>query len=182
MEPQFEIECQILAQSIDSMDYFQILKIEQTATVGEIRQAYYMVSRGFHPDKFYQLDNTELKDNVHKIYKRVTEAYTVLKDDEARAKYTADITSSERETKLRYTEASEAEQKKAKEEEIGKTPQVRQCYREAMMAMKQKRWEAAERQLNTALMYEPDNEIFKAKMDEVRKNLKGSSGGGFAIR
>ncbi len=182
MDPQFEIECQILAQAIDQMDYYQILKVEQSATGGEIKRAYYRESRAFHPDKYYHLDNEELKANIHRIYKRITEAYTVLRDPEARAKYTADINGPEREKKLRYTEASEAELKKQKEEQTGKTPQARQCYREAVLAMQQKRWEVAERQLNTALMYEPDNELFKSKLAEVRKNIKGSPGGGFAIR
>lgn len=182
MDPQFVIECQILAQSIEQMDYFQILKVEQTATTGEVKAAYYQESRALHPDKFYHLPDEDLKENIHKIYKRITEAYTVLRDAEARTKYTADINGPERATKLRYSEASEAELKKAKEEQTGKTPQARQCYREAMMAIQQKRWEAAERQLNTAMMYEPDNELFKEKMDEVRKNMKSSSGGGFAIR
>ncbi|MDF1566153.1 MAG: DnaJ domain-containing protein [Deltaproteobacteria bacterium] len=182
MDPQFEIECQILAQSIDGMDYYQILKIAQGATGGEIKRAYYQESRAFHPDKFYHLPDDDLKLNVHKIYKRITEAYTILRDAEARAKYTADINGPERASKLRYTEASEAELKKAKEEETGKTPQARQCYREATLAMQQKRWQHAERQLNMALMYEPGNTLFKEKLEEVRKNLKGSSSGGFSIR
>jgi len=183
MDPSFEIECQVLVQALDGLDYFQILKIEQTATLSEIKKAYYQESRAFHPDKYFHLsDEGEVKENVHRIYKRITEAYTVLREAEAKAKYLVDINGPDRSTKLRYNEESEAELKKAKEEETGKTPQARQCYREAMLAISQKRWEQAERQLNTAIMYESDNALFKEKLEEVRKNIKKGPAGGFAIR
>lgn len=181
-DPAFEIETQVLAQTIDELDYFQILKVAQDATAGQVKKAYYAESRSFHPDKFYQLPDGDLKDNVFKIYKRITEAYTILRDAEKRAKYTADINGPERAEKLRFTEQSEAEQKKAKEEETGKTPQARQCYREALLQMQRKQWEQAERTLKTALMYEPDNELYKQKLDEAVKNIKPKGGHGFEIK
>lgn len=185
MDPQFIIECQILVQSLDTVDYFQLLKLPQEATQADVKRAYYAESRVYHPDKYYHLDNTDLKDDIHRIYKRITEAYTVLRNPEHRAKYLADINGENRSTKLRYTEESEAELKKQKDEFTGKTPQAKQCYRQAVQDIQAKRWEAAENQLKTALMYESDNELFKEKMalvvEEIRKAPKKSDGG-FAIK
>ncbi|RMG19949.1 MAG: molecular chaperone DnaJ [Deltaproteobacteria bacterium] len=183
MDPQLAIEVQVLRQALDTLDYYQILKVQQDATLSEIKRAYYRESRAWHPDRFYHLPDGELKDGVNAIYKRITEAYTVLRDAEKRAKYTADINSPERERKLRFTEASEQEQKQAKAEREGKTPQARQAYRAALREMQAKRWEAAVRQLKTALMYESDNELFQEKLKEAEAELKKmpKKGGGFAI-
>ncbi|MFW5878501.1 MAG: J domain-containing protein [Myxococcota bacterium] len=170
-DPQFEIEMQILAQAIDEMDYYQVLKVDQNATAGQIKASYYRESRVLHPDRFFQSDSEEIKANVMKVYKRVTEAYMVLKDYEKRAKYTADINGPDRASRLRYTEESEQEQKQAKDEQTGKTPQAKQCYRQAILDMQQKRWEKAERNLKTALMYESDNELFKEKLEECQKHI-----------
>ncbi len=152
------------------------------ATAGEIKKAYYAESRAFHPDGYYQEADEELKANVFKIYKRITEAYTVLRDPEKRRKYTADIDGPDRAGKLRFTEQSEAEQKKAKEEQEGKTEQGRKCYRQALLEVRQKRFETAERTLRTALMYEPDNDLFKAKLEEVQGQIKPAGGHGFEIK
>ncbi len=180
-DPQFEIEIQLLAQAVDEMDYYQVLKVNQDATPGQIKAAYYRESRVLHPDRFYQSSSEELKANVLKVYKRITEAYMVLKDYEKRNKYTQDINGPERASRLRFTEESEQEQKKEKDEQTGKTPQAKQCYRQAILDMQQKRWEKAERSLKTALMYEPDNELFKQKLAECEKNIAEKPAPSFKI-
>ena len=182
IDPQLEIEVQVLAQAIEEMDYFQILKVSQDATAPQLKKAYYAESRAYHPDKFFQLPDGDLKRNVLKIYKRITEAYTVLRDLERRAKYTADVNGPHRAQKLRYTEQSEAEQKQEKEEQMGKTPQARQLFRQALLDLQHARYEQAERNLKSALMYEPENALFKEKLVEAQKGIKPKGSGGFAIR
>ena len=182
VDPQLAIEVQVLLQALDTMDYYQILKVPQDATLGQIKKAYYRESRAWHPDRYYHLPDGELKEGVHAIYKRITEAYTVLRDPENRAKYTKDINSPEREKKLRFTEESEQEKKQAKAEREGKTPQARQAYRAALREMQAGRWEAAVRQLKTALIYESDNELFKQKLEEAEAELrKQPKKGGFGF-
>ena len=77
----FEIEAQALAQILDELDYFQILKIAQHASPVEIKAAYYRESRAYHPDRYSTLPPGELKDNIGRIYKRINEAYVCLRDD-----------------------------------------------------------------------------------------------------
>src|SRR5438128_11023538 len=91
MDEAFEIEAQALAQVLDELDYFQILKIGQNASPPEIKAAYYRESRAYHPDRFSTLPPSELKDNIGKIYKRINEAYVSLREDNKRMKYLADI-------------------------------------------------------------------------------------------
>src|SRR5690349_3139713 len=108
MDAQFLIEVETLAGALDQLDYFGVLKISQTATPPEIKAAYYRESRAYHPDRFAAFPNAALRDLVGKIYRRVNEAYTVLRDDRKRARYVADLNGPERAQKLRFTEADEA--------------------------------------------------------------------------
>src|SRR5919108_5575335 len=128
MDETFEIEAAALAQILDELDYFQILKIGADASPNQIKTAYYRESRAYHPDRFYQLANLELKESIGRIYKRINEAYVCLRDDVKRTKYLADVNGPDRAKKLRFVEASEQELKKDKEQEIGSTPQGRKFY------------------------------------------------------
>ena len=168
----FEIEATALAQVLEELDYFQILKVGQNASPNEIKAAYYRESRSYHPDKFSTLPAGELKDHIGKIYKRINEAYVCLRDDTKRLKYLADIIGPERQKKLRFVEASEQELKKEKEQEVGQTPQGRKFFMAGLSDMAAQRFSSAERNFKMALTYEPNNPNFKAKRDEAAKLVK----------
>ena len=173
--------------NLNSLDYFELLRLPQSATPAEIKRAFYQESRTYHPDRFYQLPDPKLKEQIHELYKRVTEAYYVLRDDVKRRKYVADVNGPEREQKLRFSEASEVETKAAakreQEEQIGTHPKGRQFYLTAVQDLEAGRLAAAERNLKMALTYEPSNARYKEKLEEARK-LQGDSkgGGGFQIQ
>jgi DnaJ-class molecular chaperone len=164
---------------LDQLDYFEVLQLPKDATPADIKKAFYRESRAYHPDRFYQLENKELKDQVHELYKRVTEAYYVLRDDSKRRKYLADVTGPERAQKLRFTEASEAETKaavkKEVEEQIGTHPKGRNFYQLGTADLDAGRWAAAERNLKMALTYEPANAKYKEKLTEAQKKLNEES-------
>jgi DnaJ-class molecular chaperone len=175
MDPGFLAEVQALAGALDQLDYFGVLKIPQGASPAEIKAAYYRESRAYHPDRFAASPDAMLRDAVGRIYRRVTEAYTVLRDDRKRARYLADVTGPDRLNKLRFTEAEEAqvkeEQKRKMEEQFGQTPNGRKFYSAALAEMQAGRWEAAERSLKSALMYEPANQKFKDQLAAVQKEI-----------
>jgi DnaJ-class molecular chaperone len=178
MDPQFAIEVETLAAALDQLDYFGVLKVPQGASPAEIKAAYYRESRAYHPDRFAAVPDPAFRELVGRVYRRVNEAYTVLRDDARRAKYLADVSGPERAKKLRFTEAAEAEvkeeQKKKIEEQLGTTPNGRKFYSAALVEMKAERWDAAQRSLKSALMYEPGNARFKEQLAAVEKHLESS--------
>jgi len=174
---------------LDQSDYFEVLLLERTATPADIKKAFYRESRTYHPDRFFHIDDKQLKEQVHELYKRVTEAYYVLRDDTKRKKYLADVAGSERAQKLRFTEASETETKaaakKEQEEQIGTHPKGRQFYQQAQKDIDAGNWSAAERNLKMALTYEPSNPRYKESLAEAQKRLSDeakSKGDSFKIR
>jgi DnaJ-class molecular chaperone len=173
MDAQFLIEVEAISQVLDQLDYFGVLKLAQEAGPAEIKAAYYRESRAYHPDRYAALPSAQLKDAIGRVYRRINEAYTVLRDDAKRRKYLADISGPDRARKLRFTEADEAqvkdEQKKKVEESFGQTPNGRKFYATALADIAAERWDAAERALKMALMYEPANAKFKEQLSVVEK-------------
>jgi len=165
MDVEFILSVERRAAELDRLDYFEILEIPRGAGAGEVKEAYHRASRVYHPDRHAALPSPELRALVARIYRRVTEAYTVLRDDVRRQKYLADVTGPDRAARLRFTEVEEAavkeQQARKLEEQLGQTPNGRKLYAAAMQQSQAGQWEAAERSIRTALMYEPGNARFK---------------------
>jgi DnaJ-class molecular chaperone len=176
MDLQFLMEVEALSLALDHLDYFAILRVPQGTGAAEVKAAYYRESRLYHPDRYAAAGNEELRTMVGRIYRRINEAYTVLRDDQKRVRYLADVSGPDRDRKLRFTEAEEqavqSEQKRKLEEQFGQTPNGRKLYATAMLEVKAGRWEAAERALKSALMYEPANPKFKEALALAQSELE----------
>lgn len=170
-----------LAQSLNTVDYFQALGLSQAATPGDIKKAFYKESRTYHPDRFFHLPDSQEKTDIGSIYKRVTEAYYVLRDDSKRKKYLGDLTSADRGKKLRYTDATEselkAETRKVVEEEFGTHPKARPFFKTALAEFDKGNLPAAKSALKMGLTYEPGNVRFKEKLAEIEKKIEDSRRG-----
>ncbi|MFH1807907.1 MAG: DnaJ domain-containing protein [Pseudomonadota bacterium] len=173
--PQYHPQLKQLAAQIDQLDYFEILNLAQDATPAEIKLSYFDQSRSLHPDRFYHLADEELKLAIHKIYKRITESYMVLKDPVKRVKYAQDVSGPERLSRLRFTEVAEEEVKKEREDarEVCKTPKGRQLWRQVDSDMRAEKWDAAFRNLQTISLWEPQNEVVQKLKGEVDRKRKG---------
>jgi DnaJ-domain-containing protein 1 len=183
VDPAFAAEVEMLFGQLGEVDYFQLLRLAPDAAAGDIKRAYHQGSRAFHPDRFFQVADAEFTSRVDQIYKRMNEAYVVLRDDRKRAKYAADVASPNRAAKLRFNEESETESKQAakkeKEEEIGKTPQGRKFFEQGSKDLAAGRFADAHRNFKMAFTFEPGNALYKEKLVEAEKALPKSD---FKIR
>jgi curved DNA-binding protein CbpA len=165
------VEAKLLISQIDRLDYYQILQVDPHATAGQVRQAYHEQSRKFHPDRYFHLPESQFKESVYTISKRVAEAYVVLRDAQKRRFYDQQLQQSQHRI-LRYTEQSEKAQKQAKSQEIGTTEAGMRNYRQGMIELKRKNFTAAARSFKTALACEPGNETFKRMAEEANAQIK----------
>jgi curved DNA-binding protein CbpA len=175
MDPQALIEIETFAAVLDQLDYYGVLKIPQSAPPPEIKAAYYRESRAFHPDRFAAVPDPLVRELVGRIYRRINEAWTILRDDKKRLKYLADVSGPDRASKLRFTEADEVQvkedAKRKVEEQFGQTPNGRKFFKAAMVEIQAKRWDKAEVALKSAMMYEPANPMFKEQLVAIQAEL-----------
>lgn len=170
MDPEFKKEAIALAKIIDDMDYYQILKVKQTAFTQEIKNAYFKQSRIYHPDKFYN-EESSLQHMITKVFKRISESYKVLSDQEKRVAYTKAINGPERKKFLRYSSKLFEKAQNEKEDE-GQTPMGKKYYLMAKTAMQNKDYSGAKINLQLAAKMEPNNQTFKAKIAEIDELMK----------
>ena len=67
-------------------DYYKILGIERSASQDQIRQAYRKGALRHHPDRHVSAE-PEVREKEEKIFKDVSEAYSVLSDLKKKSRY-----------------------------------------------------------------------------------------------
>lgn len=175
VHPDWAAETKQIARDLDLLDYFQILGCQVDTPLSEMKVQYHQLQRNYHPDAFFGSPDEELRAAVLKIAKRVAEAYVILRDPVKRARYTQDIAGPERASKLRYTDETEQELRRERLQQTGKTPQGQKLFKKASDAIKVGDYATAERDLRTALIFEPDSELFKRTLAEVQAKLNPPS-------
>jgi DnaJ-class molecular chaperone len=172
MDPAFKNEVIALAKSLEELDYYQVLKVGQKSFSAEIKKAYFDQSRYFHPDKYYGED-PQLLEMISRIFKRITEAYKVLSDEDKRAAYNKGLAQADRKKFLRF-DAKALEQIKTggAPEDEGQTAMGKKYYQLAKQSINNKDYKSARINLQLAVKMEPANQTFRARLQEVEDLLK----------
>jgi DnaJ-class molecular chaperone len=165
------LEITALSKIMDELDYYQILHLERDASASQIKRAFYSSSRTFHPDANRHLE-APLQSGCQRISKRLTEAYCVLRDPRRRKAYDQKLTAGEGGVRIQLAEAKAAHAKQHVETHQGKTHQGRQFFGKAMKELERGNRPGAISNLQMALTFEPDNALFKEKLESARKAPK----------
>jgi len=72
--------------ALDSISYYELFRIEQNASPDALRDAFHAFAESFHPDSHHWRHPTE-QAAIGYIFKRGTEAYRVLTDQQLRFRY-----------------------------------------------------------------------------------------------
>ena len=168
MEP---AEIKALAKLIDELDYYQLLETRPDSTASELKQAYYALSRRFHPDA-NRRQAPDVRAAAERVAKRLTEAWSVLRDPRRRKAYDQHLAGSEGHSmRLQLAEAEAAAERSDIEQRMGQTPNGRRFYTLAHADIDRGDLASAARNLKMALTYEPGNAFFKEQLEHVQKQL-----------
>ena len=166
------IELTALGRIVDELDYYEILSLRPDARASEIKRAYYDATRSLHPDVNRHLQANDLAE-CQRIAKRISEAYYVLRDPRQRKAYDAHrsdggdprLKLTELRSRLRATEAPVRS---------GRTQEGRQFWERASEDLARRDWTRAIRNLQTALTFEPENELFRKTLGRTRNALNAA--------
>jgi curved DNA-binding protein CbpA len=163
-------EIKALAKLIDELDYYQLLETQPGAAASELKSAYYALSRRVHPDA-NRHQEAEVRRAAERVAKRLTEAWSVLRDPRRRKAYDAHLAAGGGSVRLQLSEAEAVAERKTVEERLGHTPNGRRFYTLAHADIDRGDLASAARNLKMALTYEPGNAFFKEQLEKVRKDL-----------
>ncbi len=154
-------------KALPTLNYYQLLGIEPAADDRTIKQAFYAASREYHPDRYFRFPNENFRNAVNTIYKRISEAYTVLKHRPWRESYDRQIQQDPK--KVRFSiEEEEKRQKQGGSLYDGGSGPGKKYWMLAMDALRNKNKQGAVLQLQLAVGIEPGNAEVKKMLEEVR--------------
>jgi DnaJ-class molecular chaperone len=162
-------EITALAGILGELDYYQLLHLSSDAKPSDIKRAYHATSRSFHPDS-NRNQKPEIRHAIDEIAKRVSEAYSILRNPRRRKAYDQQV-AAKAGVRMQLAEAEAAGSRKQTEAREGRTPQGRQYFNLASASLRQGDFAGAVRNLQTAATFEPDNAYFKEQLAEARKKL-----------
>lgn len=153
--------------TLDEKSYYELLNLPASASMLDVRQAFYRVAAQLHPDRYVHLADREAKDKLNTIYARITEGYRVLSDPAKRREYDALL---QRGQKRLVNTQRERKGPRAPEESLGK-PEAKRFFRLGMTALDGRDFKGATLNFNLALAYEPDSQLIQQKLAQARAAL-----------
>jgi DnaJ-class molecular chaperone len=160
-------EIKALARVIDRVDYYRLLKLEQSANADALRSAYHDARRRFQPDA-YQAQPEDVRNAVDVIARRITEGYLVLRDRTRRAAYDSALSTGQ----LRYNPELEQEKRTEADAARGTTPNGKRYFNLFLQEERAGDLVKAHAHLKTAVTFEPKNAALRAKLDAIEAQLK----------
>lgn len=124
------------------MDYYTILEITKNSTGKEIRRAYLLLAKKYHPDKFTDREESQ---KMHEKFSLIVKAYKTLFDDNKRAEYDKTLTSASYKQKV---------------EETPRTVQAKMAFRNGLVFYKKGNFWKAEKYFRSASTLSPDNPLY----------------------
>ncbi len=154
-------------QRLDELDYYQILEIPYDADRKQIKSAYFRKAKTYHTDRFQQLNNRDLFERFHQVFKRIAEGYHLLMNEDKRPVYLHNLKTKRGPETVRWVEKGRDSGNRAPDADI-KHPVAKKFFNLALKALEENNVASAKMNLQMALGQDKDNPVIKGKLEEVR--------------
>jgi curved DNA-binding protein CbpA len=162
-------EIDTIHELLPELDYYKVLLLEPDCIQDEIGDAFRRESRRLHPDRMTMLRDDAVQSRANDIYRLVNEAHGVLKDPDQRAEYDQLL----EQGILRMTEGAKAEAEAAARkndpEHAATHPKAEKYWKMALRDYKEENWGACVMNIQFAMNFEKDNEVFKEWLGKAKE-------------
>lgn len=90
-----------LGAELDKMNYYQLLDIPQTASSEEVKKAYFIKAKEFHPDLFDRNLPLNVREKIQIVFDSINKAYRTLRDSRRKRLYDEGLDDTEDERRRR---------------------------------------------------------------------------------
>ncbi len=139
---------------VGTVDYWELLGVSKKASSEEIKDAYFRLSKKFHPDRFPKEDK-EIQEMASRVFREINTAYEVLSDPKKREEYHRSL----------------AQEKPQKEREFI-SPESR--FKEGKVMFNKRKFKEAAYLFDLALRLAPDNPTYMYWKGVALSKLPGS--------
>jgi curved DNA-binding protein CbpA len=170
----------VWAESLETMDYYDILRVGHDASPKEIQEAFHALSLRCHPDRFVD-EPVEVGQAASGVFKRLVEAYTVLRRPPLRARYDEQLRKAMTapggqagSTGAAFDEHAMAEKPKFEQRTlymIARNPKAKQFAAKADRFLSNGQLEEARIQVISAYQHDPGNDELKERLDILYEAL-----------
>lgn len=171
----------VWAESLETMNYYDILRVAYDASPKEIQEAFHALSLRCHPDRFVE-EPIEVGKAAESVFKRLVEAYNVLRRPPMRARYDAELRKSmtgsgghaAEGAGARFDEHAVAEKPEFEQRTlymIARNPKAKQFAAKADRFLSNGQLEEARIQVITAYQHDPGNDELKERLDILYEAL-----------
>ncbi len=160
------------AESLETMNYYDMLRVAFDASPADIQQAFHDLSLRCHPDRFVD-DDPEVGQAAAVVFKRLVEAYSVLRRPNLRARYDQELRKAQGKA-VAFDEHAK-EQKKTFEQrtlfQIARDPKAKKFAAKADAYLSAGQLEDARIQLISACQNDPMNEELRERLNILYEAL-----------
>ena len=183
LRTRFELEA--IHELLPELTHYHLLGLKTTCAQDEVDVAFRNESRRLHPDRVAAGATPELKAKANEVFKAINEAYRLLRDPDARLFYDQQASSGQAREDEDARRTAESIRDPAK---AARTPKGEKYWKMALQCWEAKDFTGCKMQIQFALTFEPDNEVFKEWMAKAQVGLDskkkdtGGAGNSYRIR
>jgi DnaJ-class molecular chaperone len=173
----------VWAESLETMNYYDILRVAYDASPEDIQKAFHALSLRCHPDRFID-EPIEVGEAAGTVFKRLVEAYNILRRPQMRARYDAELRKAAQGAPAggqpppgagaKFDEHAVVEKKTFEQRTlymIARDAKAKQFAAKADRFLSNGQLEEARIQLISAYQHDPTNEELKERLDILYEAL-----------
>jgi len=173
---------------LERVSYYELLGVAPQASRKEIKNAYFALSREFHPDRFFRRDIGDFRWRLDSIFKKLTLAYDVLSTTKSREEYDQTVMEDIKAAQVRAAEPEQGKEKEPSKPDAGSPPvkgaaeahkrgipkeilerveKAKHFFELGIKDLFEKKYASASGNFKLALTYDPYNEKYKKHYEEA---------------
>jgi curved DNA-binding protein CbpA len=171
----------VWAESLETMNFYDILRVPFNAPPAEVQKAFHDLSLRCHPDRFVE-EPVEVGQAATAVFKRLVEAYNVLRRPALRARYDAELRKAmggggaapQQNAGATFDEHAVAQKKTFEQRTlymIARNPKAKQFAAKADRFLSNGQLEEARIQIISAYQHDPGNDELKERLDILYEAL-----------